>query len=189
MYWYNSVEHTYCVIWIVTRWLDKNILLYAHLYRRLIRIFQEKHSKWYTRGCSTGMVLLWHQHAIRSPLRSVAWQHPNIDKQISSHERGGGVRGVEQWIQVATDYEIAVVPDTVFAHKIDSNNNAYNVHNYQQHVSSNMLLKCSLVVWSRASTFISSYNELQCGTQHSLDRDVGKVLERGFWIRTLSATY
>ena len=36
-------------------------------------------------------------------LQSVAWQ-PNFDKQISSQERGGGVRGVEQWIRMATDY-------------------------------------------------------------------------------------
>ena len=36
----------------------------------------------------------------------------NFDKKISSQERGGGVRGVEQWIQMATDYKIVVVPDT-----------------------------------------------------------------------------
>ena len=37
---------------------------------------------------------------------------PNFDKQISSQERGGGIRGVEQWIRMATDYKIVVVPDT-----------------------------------------------------------------------------
>ena len=35
-----------------------------------------------------------------------------FDKEISSQERGGGVRGVEQWIRMATDYKIVVVPDT-----------------------------------------------------------------------------
>ena len=33
------------------------------------------------------------------------WEQ-NFDKQISSQERGGGVRGVEQWIRMATDYKI-----------------------------------------------------------------------------------
>ena len=31
-----------------------------------------------------------------------------FDKQISSQERGGGVRGLEQWIRMATDYNYYV---------------------------------------------------------------------------------
>ena len=38
-------------------------------------------------------------------LYSVAWRL-NFDKQISSYERGGGVRGLGQWIRTATDYKI-----------------------------------------------------------------------------------
>ena len=48
---------------------------------------------------------------VYSTLLSVAWQ-PNFGKKISSQERGGGVRGVEQWFRMATDYKIVVVPDT-----------------------------------------------------------------------------
>ena len=42
---------------------------------------------------------------------SVAWQ-PNSSKQISSHKKHGDVKGVEQWIQVATKYEIVISSDT-----------------------------------------------------------------------------
>ena len=41
-------------------------------------------------------------------LYSVAWQ-PNFDKQISSQEKGGGVRGVEQWIRMANEYIIVTL--------------------------------------------------------------------------------
>ena len=47
-----------------------------------------------------------------SILYSSAWQ-PNFDRQISSHDRGGGVRGVEQWIWMATECKQQyILPDT-----------------------------------------------------------------------------
>ena len=55
------------------------------------------------------MYMYMYNPHVQSHLWSVAWQ-PSFDKQIPSQERGGGVRGVEQWIQMATDYNYYVQP-------------------------------------------------------------------------------
>ena len=34
-----------------------------------------------------------------------------FDKQICSHQKGGGIRGVEQWIRMATEYKMVILPD------------------------------------------------------------------------------
>ena len=52
-----------------------------------------------------------HIHNAYWHLYFVAWQ-PNFDKHISSHKRGGGVRGVEQWIRMAIECKIVVLSDT-----------------------------------------------------------------------------
>ena len=43
----------------------------------------------------SGTTTTMYMYILDNIRRSVAWQ-PNFDKQMSSHEKGGGIRGVEQ---------------------------------------------------------------------------------------------
>ena len=36
----------------------------------------------------------------------------NLKKQIPSHEKGGGVRGAKQQVQMLAEYKIVILPDT-----------------------------------------------------------------------------